>query len=426
MADANKLFRKSAVEKLASPENLDQLIRITSPLGWLTLSGIIFLLIVAIIWGFTGTIPTTVQAAGILTRSGGIYNIQAPSDGIISSINVKPGDRVKAEEVVARLSQMDYLNQVKIKKEELNNLKIKFLNNEEMSKRDLQEKSNYYDTMIENIQITIEDTKSRILWLEEQLKNKQELYQRKLITKDNLLGTENELNSTRLNLQEKFNEINKVKNDKFVLTQKYNLDHLSRNHDVSTTELELQALNVDFMLNSRFYSPYEGRILDINNKEGNFINKGQSLMTLEKTGKDISNLKVVLYINPYEAKNIKLGMIANVSPSHVKQEEYGCILGLVTYIGPYPATKNSMMKELDNETLISSLSEGGAPYKFEVTLIPDPNTANGFKWTTQHGYPYEIVSGSLCTAQIVVQKQRPIELVIPIFKKQLLGIGNGG
>ena len=112
MSLSNKLFRKAALERLASPERLDQLIKITSPVGWLTLGAIIFLILVTIVWGFLGKIPTTVQANGILTRTGGLYSIQSPSNGIILSINVNQGDIVKAGEVVARLSQVDVLNQI--------------------------------------------------------------------------------------------------------------------------------------------------------------------------------------------------------------------------------------------------------------------------------------------------------------------------
>jgi len=415
MSKSDSLFRKTALEKMASPESLDQLIKITSPMGWLILSVIIFLIVVVIIWGFLGTIPTSVQAAGILTRTGGIYTIQTPSEGIILSINVKPGDVVKAEEVVARLSQMDYLNRVKMKKQDLQNLKVKYNYNEKMSKQEMLDKLKYYDDMVNNTKINIEDIQNRIIWLEEQLKNKKELYQKKLITKDNYLTTEKDLNSAKLSKKEKTNEINRILNEKSEFVNKTELDILSKKHDMNATELALQGLQVDFVLNSQVFSSYEGKILDVNAKEGTYVSRGQSLMTLEKRGKDISNLKAVLYINPFEAKKVKFGMMVNVSPTHVKQEEYGCMLGLVTYISPYPATKSSMMKELDNESLITNLSPKGSPYKIKVTLIPDPRTVSGFKWTTQHGYPYEIVSGTLCNAQIEILKQRPIEFVLPIF-----------
>ena len=37
---AGELFRKSAVEKLSSPEQLDVMMQVTSPKGWVALTGV--------------------------------------------------------------------------------------------------------------------------------------------------------------------------------------------------------------------------------------------------------------------------------------------------------------------------------------------------------------------------------------------------
>lgn len=58
-----KLFRKAALEKLSSPEELDQLMQITGPRGWLVLVALLLLLGVAVVVGVTGEIPVQVDAA---------------------------------------------------------------------------------------------------------------------------------------------------------------------------------------------------------------------------------------------------------------------------------------------------------------------------------------------------------------------------
>lgn len=420
---AKELFRKSALDKLASPERLDQLIQITSPYGWLTLGALMFVIIVTIVWGVFGTIPTTVEANGILTRTGGIYLIQSPSNGIIMSINVNQGEVVKAGEVVARLSQVDVLNRIKKKKQELRDLKQKMKKSRDFSDKDINNKIKYYEQIVANLKISVENIRNRLKWLHEQLNNKRELYKKGLITKDKYLAAQKDVNSANLLLKEKKNEINKIYNSKFELSQTSEIDNLGKFNQIRATQLELQLLEIDLILNSQIFSPYEGRIMDINFKEGNYINKGSALFTLEKRGKSISSLKAVLYIRAFEAKNVRVGMKVHICPSHVKQEEYGYMIGLITFAGQYPTTGNSMMKELENKTLVQSLSSMGALYKFEATLIPDPATSNGYMWSTSHGYPHEINSGTLCRANIVVKTQKPISFVIPIFNKYILGKG---
>jgi len=424
MSKEQKLFRKIALDRLASPESLDQLIQITSPMSWLILFAIIFALLFTMGWGFLGSIPTTVQAAGILTHSGGIYSIQSPTDGLLMSINVAPGDYVKADDVVARLSQMTYLNRLKIKQQELENLKIKTIEDDRRADEEVTEKRKYYDATIANVNLNIENTENQIKWLEEQLINKEQLFQKKLITKDNYLSTQKELDMAKLSLKEKYNEIIKIKNEINGLKQKKSLEELGKQQRIDSLELEMQSLQQDFILNSKVFSPYEGKVLDINVKEGSYISTGRPMISLEKIGAGRSNLKAILYVNSYEAKNIDVGMVVNISPAHVKKEEFGSMLGIVTYVGTYPATSSSMMKELDNEALVQTLSASGAPYRFEVVLLPDQNTVNGFKWTTRNGYPHKLASGTLCSGLVVVKQQKPIELVVPLFKKLIQGSDN--
>lgn len=64
----NQIFRKVSVERLSSPEQLDQLMTITSPRGWISLLGVFCLLAVLVLWGIFGTITTKIEANGIMAR----------------------------------------------------------------------------------------------------------------------------------------------------------------------------------------------------------------------------------------------------------------------------------------------------------------------------------------------------------------------
>ena len=46
--DAQRLFRKAALEKLSSPERLDVMMKVTSPAAWLALAALGAILLVAI------------------------------------------------------------------------------------------------------------------------------------------------------------------------------------------------------------------------------------------------------------------------------------------------------------------------------------------------------------------------------------------
>ncbi|MBV8215180.1 MAG: biotin/lipoyl-binding protein, partial [Verrucomicrobia bacterium] len=111
------IFRKAALERLSSPEQLDYLMAITSPAGWLAVSAIGVILFLIVLWGFLGRIPDKVSGSGILIRGGAVYDVAAANDGFVTQVLVKPGDEVTSGQVVATMSQSEL--DLKIKTTEL-------------------------------------------------------------------------------------------------------------------------------------------------------------------------------------------------------------------------------------------------------------------------------------------------------------------
>jgi hypothetical protein len=61
----NNLFRKSSLERISSPDQLNEYIKVINPGVILLLIGFFVVAIAVAIWAFTGTIPDTIQENGI-------------------------------------------------------------------------------------------------------------------------------------------------------------------------------------------------------------------------------------------------------------------------------------------------------------------------------------------------------------------------
>ncbi len=81
----NDLFRKSSIDRISSPEQLNDYIRVTNPSIWVILAAIIILLASAIIWGGFGSIPTKITTSGV-----------AKDGKIICYISERDVDKVKS------------------------------------------------------------------------------------------------------------------------------------------------------------------------------------------------------------------------------------------------------------------------------------------------------------------------------------------
>lgn len=59
------LFRKKSLEKVSSPEQLDDYIKVSNPGVWMVLSAILVLLIGVCVWGIFGHLDTELDTAGV-------------------------------------------------------------------------------------------------------------------------------------------------------------------------------------------------------------------------------------------------------------------------------------------------------------------------------------------------------------------------
>ena len=112
MAEKKEIFRKVSLERLSSPEQLDQLIQIVSPKGWIALIGIGCLLLAVCIWGFFGSIPIRVFGQGIIMHKKGIFTITARGEGIIEKWYVDIGDKVSKGQPIASITQTELFDNI--------------------------------------------------------------------------------------------------------------------------------------------------------------------------------------------------------------------------------------------------------------------------------------------------------------------------
>ena len=136
MSLSKQLFRESALERLSSPEQLDQLLTVTSPKGWIALIALWSVLAAIVVWAVVGRIPTTEQGRGILVVGGGMRQVQAPAAGRLREVQVEIGQNVAADQVVAVIDRQDLLDQIENAKRELEKLQEQDVQEAELDRRD--------------------------------------------------------------------------------------------------------------------------------------------------------------------------------------------------------------------------------------------------------------------------------------------------
>ena len=74
-----QLFKKSSIDKVSSPDQLQDYVRVANPGLWMVISAIVILLAGVVVWGFIGKIDTTMTTA-IVTDGGNALMYIGESD----------------------------------------------------------------------------------------------------------------------------------------------------------------------------------------------------------------------------------------------------------------------------------------------------------------------------------------------------------
>lgn len=414
---AQQIFRKVALDRLSSPEQLDQLMHTTSPRGWIALTALWLLLAVAVAWGFVGELPERVLGSGILTRAGGVLEVVGPAPGRVTRLAVQVGDTVRAGQVVAWIDQPSLRAQVEearlqlaaMRRDQAQGLGFRAADETLQAERMAQQRT--------SLQGTIEASEQSLASLEERLHAQEQLVEQGLITRGALLATRQQYDGAR----EKVRGARAQLADLEVQRLGHDFERGARERDgdlrVEQAAAELARLERDLRTASEVASPYSGRVLELIAETGKMVGTGEPVVTLDRAGRDARELEAVVYVSAAYGKRVRPGMHIQVAPATVRQEEFGMISGVVTSVSAYPATARGMQRMLKNDQLVTALSGGGAPYEVRATLSPDPRTPSGYRWTSSHGPPLGIQSGTLAGAQVIVDTQRPIAKVLPLLRR---------
>lgn len=86
--EPSSVFRKESIERISSPDQLDDYIRVQKPSVWIILALVVALLIAAFVWAGTAKLETKVTAFGIMDS-------ENPNDTVTCYLTAEKADNVQ-------------------------------------------------------------------------------------------------------------------------------------------------------------------------------------------------------------------------------------------------------------------------------------------------------------------------------------------
>lgn len=472
-------FRKKSLERLSSPEKLDQLMVVMGPKGWWWVYTLGSFILAVVIWSIFGRIPITVVGEGILVYSDRILPIQTLGSGKVKKLKVKNGEEVTEGQIIAIIEQADLQKQLETTLNKLEDLKSDFSKEYNLLQKQTDDnlkqleiqRQNYleqiqqnqtFNELIKKQNLTasekqlegyleqLEQKKLLRVNLEQTLKKRKDLHSQELITDDVLLQAEQEyydnldqiatLNSqveqlkveqTQTEQQYQANQAKiielqanlrqlDVQKSQLLYQQKQTVD--TKNEEILDTQQSIQRLKEQLASTGQVISPRKGTIISINILPGQIINTGEAVAILQRppltneTKKSQSQLDVISYFTPGDGKQIKSGMKMQVTPSIVKREDYGGIISYVNQIVSFPITEEKATIDVGSQTLAQDLTSGGKVIEVRAKMQTNSDNFSGYTWSSGSGPKLTISQGTTASVEVIVEQRAPITFVIPLLR----------
>jgi HlyD family secretion protein len=418
MSGQSGIFRKSALDRLSSPEQLDMAVRAIRLSNWLALAAIMLVVGIAVTWAYTGSIPTTASGQGVLVRLGGVHSVVAPVSGVIVTLDVKPRDHVKTNQVIATLAQPERVQAVDSARQVLEEAKRE-------CDRSLQQQRAQAKLQVDALHRQRANLEAEIAVLQDQVRLAAEevavddgLYAKGLITRQQSLVADQKRITLERQIATNRATLKQLDAQEFQIEAQPGDTEAQLAARIADAERKLAAAQGELRLSSRVVSAYSGEVIEVKSYPGAIATANMPLLSLQP---DHNQLELLLYVPSAQAKDVRQAMPVEISPATVKREEYGFLRGAVTQAADFPATQAAVLNNFQNDSLASTLLKAGAVTEIRVGLERNAATPSGFQWSSGRGPGVVITAGTICTARIITREQRPINLVFPFFNRELAG-----
>lgn len=413
-----EIFRKAALDRLSSPDQLDLLSQVVGSKGWMVLITLCFAVLVATGWGVFGEIPSKVSGQAMITQASGIFDVPATAQGRVAELKVAVGDLVKAGQVVARIEQPELVYEVSSLNARISEFRAREDSLKTFSKRGVQLQGELLTSKQSGLNARLAQAERNIATLQERIRADEQLLERGLITRQTLLDSQLRKEQVNQEIRSIRSELGQLSLQNLEGQKQLESELANARLQISDLVRQRGALEERVLLQSEVRSPYGGRVLEIRSgRAGSLVGLGSSLFTLERENSADAPLEVIVFVSAFDGPAVKVGMDVQINPGNVKPEEHGFMLGRVRWVASYPASDQGIKELLQNDKLVGALSGSGPPIKIVADLIPDKSTPSGYRWSSRQGPNFELKSGTLAKVSITTETRHPIELVIPALRK---------
>lgn len=415
----SELFRKKALDRLSSPDRLDERVALIAPSWWVALAALFGMLGVAALWGAFSRISTKVDGSGMLLEESGFQNVVSLSDGVMGALNVQEGSPVQKGDVLATVSLPLQQMELDSFREKLETLRTEWNELHAAAEQHRTNRAAFHESMRASNAESVEKLAQILEKLKQLSDTYAELSGRGIVTQVESLRLLQDMLNGALQIAQQQQENMRADVEKADFDLDFKRDFWQRQQKLMDAEMELKLKMARLLSQTLILSPAQGTIVNVQKSAGDKVSDGEVVFLLQPASS--GTLHASAFIPAAKSKNVQEGQPVLVSPANAEPQRTGYMRGVVERVGRYPATFEQLMNVFKNQDLTQMLKGEEAAVTLEVRLIPDAGNPTGYQWTGKAPEGVRISAGTLCHVAVVVEQRAPLSYVLPWIRKTWLG-----
>lgn len=404
-------YRSDSLDSLVSSDDLDQASMLIKFRSLLFLSVFVLLISIAVACSVLIYIPIKVSGPSVIWSDVGVLQVTAKDPGVVTSINVKIGDHVKTDQVIAVLDQSRVKDQLDSATFKLKVLQ-QYISDIEESQSNDQKTREEFKRVVDGIHKSSENlNKTRLNRLNSRKEELKNLHKEGLIKFDQYYTFIDRIEDTESSI---------INDQRMVVSElkEENSKHISEYRELLQKKLEADQLSSEVKLltsqltdQGELKSKITGRVVEITSSVGDFLSPGSPVILVRPDSMD-DEMTFVVFISSEQVKPVSVGMPTELELSAFPPTKYGKLVGKVKSISPMPLSSSGLMKELKNDQLVGRITEAGSPFMVKVEILRDPITGD-FKWSSASKSERKLQVGMIGQGSVITREEQLRWLLLP-------------
>lgn len=416
MSGESPIYRSEAVDSLTAPSRLNVVAPLTSPRLWVAILSAAFLVLAALGWAVLGQVALPIHGTGVLVRGTHVTVAEATTAAQVSEVMCRPGSKVEAGQELFRMrlpvqaaasqAATRRVEQLKRQDELLRGREDEVLAKVQAA---MDEQSSALSRQLQTLTSLLAQHKKQVD-LCEKLRGDGVVGDRDYLDAvSDALQVERILSQTQSDLQ----QLARDRSMHQIGIESSRADRLESLLSAEAAAAEALAL---FDRDRTVLAPESGTVVQVLAYPGLSVEPNEPLAIISPAGD--GPLNCLAFFPLASGKRLADGMPAQVAPTVAARERFGWIQGKVNGADLFATSQSSVVDRIHTRDLASQLGQRYGPTLGAlITLDTDAAGAGGFSWSGGHGYDAALTEGTMVEVDVVVEKVRPIALLLPWLRE---------